>query len=149
VNWRVDRPSRAHEGRRSARRLSVAAHGVDRGVDARTAAAVRVPSPVLDGAPFSNMAKLTLLRRMDADKATTVHGFCCATFSTWAYETAAARPDIIEACLAHRESDCVKAAYNRAQFAAERRALLLAWADYLGSKVPANELIEFPRAKAA
>lgn len=107
------------------------------------------PSPVLDGAPLSNMAMLTLLRRMDADKAMTVHGLCRATFSTWAYETAAARPDVIEACLAHRESDRVKAAYNRAQFAAERRALLLAWADYLDCKVPANELIEFPRAKAA
>ncbi|MCA3216418.1 MAG: tyrosine-type recombinase/integrase [Burkholderiales bacterium] len=82
-------------------------------------------------APMSNMAMLALLRRMDADKRTTVHGLCRATFSTWAYETAAARPDVIEACLAHREGDRVKAAYNRARFNAERRALLQAWADFL------------------
>jgi hypothetical protein len=44
----------------------------------------------------------------------TVHGLCRATFNTWAHETAAARPDVIEACLAHKEADRVKAAYNRA-----------------------------------
>jgi integrase len=91
-------------------------------------------------APMSNMAMLALLRRMDADKRTTVHGLCRATFSTWAYETAAARPDVIEACLAHREGDRVKAAYNRARFNAERRALLQAWADFLdGTRAAANE----------
>jgi integrase len=95
------------------------------------------PSPTDKAAPLSNMAMLTLLRRMDADKRTTVHGLCRASFSTWANETAAARPDVIEACLAHRESDRVKAAYNRAKFAVERKALLAAWADYCDSKQPA------------
>lgn len=86
--------------------------------------------------PLSNMAMLTLLDRLGVRDRTTVHGLCRATFSTWAYETAAARPDVIEACLAHRESDKIKAAYNRAQFADERRALLRAWAEYL-TKPPA------------
>lgn len=40
-----------------------------------------------------------------------------------------------EACLAHSESDKVKAAYNCAQFNDERKALLLAWAEYLSSTV--------------
>jgi integrase len=84
-----------------------------------------------DGGPLSNMAMLTLLRRMDADKRTTVHGLCRASFSTWAYETNAARPDVIEACLAHQEADRVKASYNRAQFAEDRRKLLLAWHDFV------------------
>jgi len=96
------------------------------------------PSPESVGketsAALSNMAMLSLLRRMDADKRTTVHGLCRSTFSTWAYETAAARADAVEACLAHRESDRVKAAYNRAQFNAERRALLQAWAAYLDGR---------------
>lgn len=91
----------------------------------------------LDGGPLSNMAMLTLLRRMDADKRTTVHGLCRATFSTWAYETNAARPDVIEACLAHQEADRVKAAYNRAQFAEDRRKLLLAWHDFVLGVKPA------------
>lgn len=93
--------------------------------------------PAADGGPLSNMAMLTLLRRMDADKRTTVHGLCRASFSTWAYETAAGRPDAIEACLAHREADRIKAAYNRAQFAAARRKLLLAWHDFVLGAQPA------------
>lgn len=105
------------------------------------------PSAALDGEPMSNMAMLTLLRRMDADKQTTVHGLARATFSTWAYETGAARPDVIEACLAHRETDRVKAAYNRAQFMAERAALLAAWADYLEGREAASNVVELKQAR--
>lgn len=100
------------------------------------------PTPELDGRPLSNMAMLTLLRRMDKDKATTVHGLARATFSTWAYETGAARPDVIEATLAHREADRVKAAYNRAQFATERAALLRAWADFLEGRAQPSNVID-------
>lgn len=107
------------------------------------------PSPDLDGSALSNMAMLTLLRRMDKDRATTVHGLCRATFSTWAYETGAARADVIEACLAHREADRVKAAYNRAQFAAERAALLTAWSEFLDGKTAASNVVEFKPGKAA
>jgi integrase len=90
------------------------------------------PSPTKREAPLSNMAMLLLLDRLNLRGRTTVHGLCRATFSTWAYETDQARPDVIEACLAHREADRVKAAYNRAQFADERRKLLAAWANYVG-----------------
>lgn len=87
-------------------------------------------SPESD-APLSNMAMLNLLRRLDVADQTTVHGVARATFSTWANDTAAARPDVIEACLAHKETDRIKAAYNRAQFIEERRALLAKWAEYV------------------
>lgn len=107
------------------------------------------PSPSLSGRPLSNMAMLTLLRRMDADGETTVHGLCRSTFSTWANETGAARPDVIEACLAHNERNLVRAAYNRAQFAAERKALLLAWAEYLDGRAPACNVIELTTLRAA
>lgn len=93
------------------------------------------PSPLSVGndmvKPLSNMAMLTLLGRMGVRDRTTVHGLCRSTFSTWANETAAARPDVIEACLAHQEANRVRAAYNRAQFNDERRVLLAAWANYL------------------
>jgi len=89
--------------------------------------------------PLSNMAMLNVLGRMSMRDRTTVHGLCRATFSTWANETGAARPDVIEACLAHKESNKVRAAYNRAQFAEERRALLAAWAAYLAR--PAAEVV--------
>jgi integrase len=89
------------------------------------------PSTVQEHSEQSNMAMLAVLDRLGVRDRTTVHGLCRATFSTWAYETNAARPEVIEACLAHREADKVKAAYNRAKFNEERRALLTAWADYL------------------
>ncbi|HTO47863.1 MAG TPA: site-specific integrase, partial [Burkholderiales bacterium] len=97
--------------------------------------------------PLSNMAMLALLKRMKRHDIT-VHGFR-SSFSTWANETAAARPDVIEACLAHRESDKIRAAYNRAQFAGERRGLLEAWADYLDGREPASNVIALTGAKAA
>lgn len=102
------------------------------------------PSPMLRGKPLSNMAMLTVLDRMGMRERTTVHGLCRATFSTWANETGAARPDVIEACLAHEESNRVRAAYNRAQFADERRALLVAWAEYLNLR--GARVVPFARA---
>ena len=60
----------------------------------------------------------------------TVHGFR-ATVSTWGNETDAARPDVIVACLAHKEGDRIRAAYNRAKFTADRRQLLLDWAEFV------------------
>ena len=105
------------------------------------------PSNMLKDRPQSNMAMLAVLDRLGERHRTTVHGLARATFSTWAYETAAARPDVIEACLAHREADKVKAAYNRAQFNDERRQLLAAWADYLAQ--PAAQVLPFGARAAA
>jgi integrase len=105
------------------------------------------PSLVKADSEMSNMAMLAVLARMGERHRTTVHGLCRATFSTWAYETNAARPDVIEACLAHREADKVKAAYNRAQFNEERAALLKAWADYLAQ--PAAAVLPFAGKAAA
>lgn len=96
-------------------------------------ALVVFPSMMAPGEPMSNGAMLAVLTRMDMRSRTTVHGLCRASFSTWAYDTAAARPDVIEACLAHREADKVKAAYNRAQFTDERRALMDAWGKFLAT----------------
>lgn len=94
-------------------------------------ASIVFPSTMKEDSPQSNMAMLAVLDRMGMRDRTTVHGLCRASFSTWANETGAARPDVIEACLAHRESDRVKAAYNRAKFNEERKALMAAWADYV------------------
>lgn len=91
------------------------------------------PMPAFDGSlrPMSNMAMLTVLDRLSARKDTTVHGLCRSSFSSWANEYAIARPDVIEAALAHREGDKVRAAYNRAAFETERRALLAAWGNFI------------------
>lgn len=101
------------------------------GLDARYVFPSPVTKPGWPARPMSNMALLAVLDRLGERDRTTVHGLCRSTFSTWANETGAARPDVIEATLAHSESDKVRAAYNRAQFNDERRALLAVWCEYL------------------
>mgnify|MGYP002519680643 CR=1 FL=1 len=49
------------------------------------------------------------------------------TFSTFANEEGF-RPDIIERCLAHERHD-IRAVYNRAEYATERKELMQWWAD--------------------
>ncbi len=87
------------------------------------------PSPRSAEAPMSNMSLLMTLRRLGI-KTITVHGFR-STFSTWANEFGIARPDAVEAALAHREENAVRRAYNRSEFLAERRALMIAWGNFL------------------
>jgi hypothetical protein len=40
-------------------------------------------------------------------------------------------PDVIERQLAHAERNKVRAAYSRAQYLAERRTMMVVWADHL------------------
>lgn len=101
--------------------------------------------------PLSNMALLMALRRLKAQEVT-VHGFR-ASFSSWANECSIAKPDAIEAALAHRETNLVRRAYNRAAFLLERRALMSAWDAFCagkpvtradGSLVTEAQLLAFP-----
>jgi integrase len=130
--WRVP-AGRMKAGEEHTVYLSDAAKSVLRRMHAMRAGSYVFPSVRNPKKPLSNMAMLTVLRRMKMDAATTVHGLR-SSFSTWANDTGAARPDVIEACLAHREADKVRAAYNRASFAAERKLLLALWADYCTGK---------------
>jgi integrase len=59
----------------------------------------------------------------------TVHGFR-STFSTY-YNGKGVNPDVIERCLAHAPADKVRAAYNRHDYMAERRAVLEDWSDVI------------------
>jgi integrase len=70
------------------------------------------------------------LRYMGFDKDTmTGHGFR-AMASTQLNELGWS-PDVIERQLAHAERNKVRAAYNRAQYLAERTRMMSSWADYL------------------
>ena len=104
-----------------------------RGLDPRLV----FPSLARPGKPLSNMAMLELLKQMGVNGEATVHGFR-ASFSTWANESGRYRSDVIEACLAHQEEDRVRAAYNRAHFAAERKQLLTDWAAFVGGEKQAR-----------
>jgi integrase len=114
------------------------------------------PSVMGSGKPMSNMSLAMTLRRL-GEARVTVHGFR-ASFSTWAYEMNIATPGAIEASLAHRERDRVTAAYNRATFIAERRALMVAWGNFLagrrvvradGTPVTDAAVIHFPAQETA
>ena len=41
------------------------------------------------------------------------------------------RPDVIEAQLAHKDTDAIRGVYNRAEYMEERRIMMQEWADYL------------------
>lgn len=59
-----------------------------------------------------------------------LHGFRSMA-STRLNEMGQFRPDVIEACLAHKDADAIRLAYNRAEYMEERRKLMQSWADYL------------------
>jgi integrase len=73
----------------------------------------------------------TALRRMGyTNDEMTPHGFR-AMARTILVEQLNVNPDVIEAQLAHGKSGPLGAAYDRADFMAQRRAMMARWADYL------------------
>jgi len=79
--------------------------------------------------PMSENAVLYLLHRIGYKGQMTGHGWRSIA-STWAHEDGYP-PDVIERQLAHTPDDRVRAAYNRAAYLPERRAMLQAYADWL------------------
>lgn len=87
------------------------------------------------GEPMSNMAMLTLLRRMRRHDVT-VHGFR-STFRDWTAERTAVANHVAEAALAHTVGNKVEAAYRRGDLLAQRARLMVDWAAYCAG--PATE----------
>jgi integrase len=85
------------------------------------------PSPSKEGF-MSNNTMLYALYRLGYHSRATVHGFR-ATAST-ALNEMGFRADVIERQLAHQENN-VRAAYNRAEYLPERRAMMIHWANHL------------------
>jgi len=82
--------------------------------------------------PMSENTITAALRRMGFTKAEiTAHGFR-GMASTLLHENRF-KSDVIEAQLAHAERNKVKAAYNHAEYLAERTDMMNWWADYLDS----------------
>ena len=78
--------------------------------------------------PLSNMAFLTLLRRIGRSDITT-HGFR-STFRDWAAERTSFPAEVAEMAIAHTVGDKTKRAYQRGDLLAKRRALAEAWARF-------------------
>jgi len=89
--------------------------------------------------PLSNMALLTLLKRMDRGDLTT-HGFR-STFRDWAAEMTAFPNEVVEMALAHTVSDKVEAAYRRGDLFDKRRKLAEAWARYCFTQKPMESTV--------
>ena len=91
------------------------------------------------GRPFSNMAFLTLLKRMNAGekkwvdpasgKPVTAHGFR-SSFRTWGEEVAIFPHAVIEQAMGHQVGNQVERAYRRTDVLEKRRKLMDAWAAF-------------------
>ena len=95
------------------------------------------PSFRSDGQPLSNNTFIAALRRMGYSKEEFVPHSFRAMFSTIAYEYANREDghgytgEVIEACLAHKERNKIKGAYNRATYKEPMRKLIQWYADHL------------------
>src|SRR6202008_3871698 len=89
------------------------------------------PNPYKPFKHMSENAVLYALYRMGYHSRATGHGFR-HTASTILNEQGW-QADVIERQLAHMERNKVRAAYNRAEYLAERRKMMQYWADYLDS----------------
>ena len=89
-----------------------------------------------EGKPLSNMAMLTLLKRMDK-KGFTVHGFR-SSFRDWAAEQTNYPREIAEKALAHSLDSKTEEAYQRGDLLKKRRKMMTAWAKYCDKPAPAE-----------
>lgn len=87
-------------------------------------------SPIKPKSPISENTFLFALYRLGYRGRMTAHGFR-ALASTVLNEQSGFAHDVIERQLAHKETDAVRAAYNRAEYLPARRELMVWWADWL------------------
>lgn len=87
-------------------------------------------SPARPGHPLSENTLLFALYRLGYRGRMTVHGFR-ALASTVLNEQSDFPQDVIERQLQHKETDAVRAAYNRAQYLSQRRELMEWWSTWL------------------
>ena len=98
-------------------------------------------SPFLFSSPsregyMSNNTMLYAMYRMGYHGRATVHGF--RAMASTALNEMGFRPDVIERQLAHQEQNAVRAAYNRAEYLSERRAMMNHWASHLDAMASGN-----------
>jgi integrase len=80
--------------------------------------------------PMSENTMLYALYRMGYHGRATGHGFR-ASASTMLNEVLGVNKDVVERQLAHKETNKIRGAYNRAEYLAERREMMQRWADYI------------------
>ena len=93
---------------------------------------------------LSNMAMLTLLRRMDRTDIT-VHGFR-STFRDWAAESTAYTGEVVEMALAHAIKNQAEAAYRRGDLLEKRSRLMADWGRHCNTQKASGDVVVFKRA---
>ena len=122
--------------------LAAQAIEILRGLEPLTGDGRYVFTSLLSGSrPMSENTVRAALRRLGySNDDMTPHGFR-AMARTIMVEQLNVHPDVIEAQLAHSKSGPLGAAYDRAEFVAQRCAMMKEWADYLDSlRDPARTL---------
>ena len=92
--------------------------------------------------PISEMTLTKAFRVLWPEYRTVPHG-CRHFFSTMTNEHGQFRHDVIEAALAHKDRDAIRATYNRATYIEERRKLSQWWADDLEAMRDGGKLLNF------
>ena len=101
------------------------------------------PSLLTGERSMSENTLRTALRRMGyTNDDMTPHGFR-AMARTLMVEKLNVSADVIEAQLAHGKSGPLGAAYDRAEFMEQRRAMMQGWADYLGQLRDGAKVLPF------
>lgn len=97
-------------------------------------------SAVRPGHPMSENTFLFALYRLGYRGLMTAHGFRSLA-STVLNEQSGFSSEVIERQLAHRETDAVRAAYNRAEYLPQRVLLMAWWSDWLVAQSLAGQTV--------
>ena len=109
--------------------------------------------PGMGGGHLSNMALLTLLKRMNSGarkwldkdgRPITAHGFR-ATFKTWAEEIATVPHVVVEQAMGHQVGTKVERAYRRTDLLEQRRELMDAWSRFCATTKAAGNVTPMRR----
>ncbi len=103
--------------------------------------------------PLSNMAMLTMMRKMGYSKdgdlpAYVPHGFR-SSFRDWCEEQSSAPHGVIERALAHTIPNATERAYNRGDLFDKRRSLMASWGNYVSSASTSSDVIALHKVTAS
>ncbi|TQV61518.1 MAG: tyrosine-type recombinase/integrase [Sulfurovum sp.] len=88
------------------------------------------PSPFKTNEPLSDNTFNLALKRLDFGGEIVAHGFR-AMFSTVAYESGLFKGEVIEALMAHQDTNQIRRAYNRATYEDSKKEVITWYGDFL------------------
>jgi integrase len=154
ATWTV--PAKRMKGKLAAKRngpphivpLAPQALAILRDLQPLTGSGTYVFPGITPARPLSENGVLSALRRMGfAKDEMSGHGFR-AMARTLLDERLGVAPAVVEAQLAHTVTEALGRAYNRTEFMAQRRGMMVKWADYLDMLRAGAKVLKFKAARA-